>query len=140
MSQVAVQAVWGHGHPAGLAWGSTTAYHDVLDFHLETIAQCSSGTGDCVTYDGNEVALELRTETFKVGTLGIISDQFTATYEVVPHHGPILPIIDSATNRIVPRTAGQGVSAQYTGYQVTNETLALYRLNRMMRGSYNTVT
>lgn len=117
------------GHTAGVAWGATTAYHDVVDFHLETIAPCSAGGGDCVTYDGAEVPLERRTETFKIGTLGVITEEFTADYEVVPHHGPILPIID-ADNRIVPRTGASAISVQYTAYQATREILALYRLNR----------
>lgn len=117
------------GHTAGVAWGATTAYHDVVDFHLETIAPCSSGSGDCVTYDGEEVQLERRTEHFKVGTLGLITEEFDAVYEVVPHHGPILPVI-GPDNRIVPRTGDSGISVQYTAYQQTNEILALYRLNR----------
>ncbi|MEZ4366096.1 MAG: penicillin acylase family protein [Kofleriaceae bacterium] len=116
------------GHTTGLAWGATTTYHDVLDFHHEVIAPCATGGGDCVTYDGAEVRLETRTETFKVGTLGIITDEFTATYEVVPHHGPILPRIED--HRIVPRAGADGISVQYTGYQPTRELLALYRLNR----------
>jgi penicillin amidase len=116
------------GHNATLGWGATTSYHDVADFFVEDIHACAQGGGNCVTYAGAEVKLVEDVETFNVGALGTMTDSFTATYEVVPHHGPILPII--AGNRIVPRSAAQGISVQYTGFDDSYEILALYRLQR----------
>lgn len=116
------------GHTATLAWGSTTSNHDVTDFFLENIHPCPSGGGNCVTYNAAEVPLTTFTEEIKVGALGTITETFTATYEVVPHHGPILPnIVD---HRVVPRTGASAISVKYTGHQPSRETLALGRLNR----------
>ncbi|MGN6108240.1 MAG: penicillin acylase family protein, partial [Kofleriaceae bacterium] len=116
------------GRTSTLAWGSTTSYHDVLDFFLEDIHPCAAGGGDCVTYDGAEVKLESFEETIKIGAKGTILDQFTVRYEVVPHHGPILPEI--VNHRIVPRSGSTAISVKYTGYQPTRELLALARLDR----------
>ncbi len=117
------------GHNAHVAWGATTANHDVTDFYLEDIAPCQSGGGDCVRFEGSEVALSSFDETINVGALGTITDSFTATYEVVPHHGPIIPTI--ANHRLVPRAgAGQAISVRYTGYRPTRELRAIYALAR----------
>lgn len=117
------------GHTQTLAWGSTTSNHDVTDFFLEDIHPCpGGGGGECVTYQGAEVPLTSFTEEIKVGALGTITETFTAVYQVVPHHGPILPnIVD---HRVTPRPPGPAISVKYTGHQPTRETLALARLNR----------
>jgi len=115
------------GHNAHIAWGATVVSHDANDFYLETIAPCTAGGGDCVQFDGGEVPLQTFTETVKVGALGTIIDEKTVTYELVPHHGPILPIVDN--HDIVPRTGGQAISVRYTGYGPSFAFRALYRLN-----------
>ncbi len=116
------------GHNDHVAWGATTANHDVSDFYLETVVPCATGGGDCVVFDGGQVAIETWDETIKVGALGTIVDEFTATYERVPHHGPIIPEI--ADHDLVPRTAAQAISVRYTGHQATNELRAFYRMWR----------
>ncbi len=114
------------GHNQHLAWGATTVNHDVTDFYLEDVAPCTSGGGDCVSYDGGQVPIESWQETIKIGALGTITDQKTVTYERVPHHGPIVPAI--ADHDLAPRTGNQAISVRYTGYQVTHELRSFYRL------------
>lgn len=114
------------GHNARIAWGSTTVNHDVTDFYLEDIQPCSSGNGDCVTFDGAEVAIETWDETIRVGALGTITEEFTVTYERIPHHGPIIPRIEG--HRLAPRTGSQAISVRYTGHEPTMELRAIYGL------------
>ncbi len=114
------------GSNGNVAWAATVSEHDVNDVYLETIAPCTSGTGDCVTFNGAQVPLQTFTETIQIGALGTMTDSRTATYEVVPHHGPILPTI--VNHQIVPRTASTAMSVQYTGYVPTFEIRALWNL------------
>jgi len=116
------------GHNEHVAWGATTANHDVSDFYLEEIVPCTSGGGDCVLFDGGEVAIESWTETVDVGALGTIVDTLEVTYERVPHHGPIIPEI--ADHDLVPRTSNNAISVKYTGHTPTNELRAFYLLWR----------
>jgi len=109
-----------------VAWSGTVSYHDVNDVYLETIAPCAGGSGSCVTFDGAQVPIETFTEEIKIGALGTQIDSRTATYELVPHHGPIIPAI--ANGNLVPRTASQALSVKYTGYVPTFEIRALWRL------------
>lgn len=115
------------GHNAHVAWGATVVSHDANDFYLETIAPCASGGGNCVQFQGHEVRLETFTETIKIGALGTITDTKTVTYERVPHHGPILPIVKD--HAIVPRTDAKAISVRYTGYGPSGAVRALYNLN-----------
>lgn len=116
------------GTNGSVAWSGTVSEHDVNDVYLETIVPC--GQGNCVVFDGQNVPITTFTETVEVGTLGSISSQITAVYEVVPHHGPIIPIIDPVKHQIVPRTASSALSVRYTGYQPTYEIRALWNLGR----------
>jgi penicillin G amidase len=117
------------GSNGELAWSSTTAYHDVNDVYLETLAPCPQGA--CVQLAGAAVPIETFTEEIRVGALGTITDTFTATYERVPHHGPVIPEIDRATHRLVPRPASRApMSIRYTGYQPSFEIRAVMRLAR----------
>ncbi len=110
------------------AWSSTVVYHDVNDVFLETIVPCTTGGGDCVMHDGAQVRIEPWTETIRMGALGTITGQITATYEMVPHHGPIIPTVQDGM--VVPRTANRGLSVQYTGYAPTFEIRAIWELVR----------
>ncbi|MBZ0231844.1 MAG: penicillin acylase family protein [Deltaproteobacteria bacterium] len=110
------------------AWSSTVVYHDVNDVFLETIVPCTAGGGDCVQHDGGQVPIETWTETVRLGALGTITGQITATYERVPHHGPIIPTVQDGM--IVPRTADRALSVQYTGYAPTLEIRAIWELVR----------
>ncbi|ACY14316.1 penicillin acylase family protein [Haliangium ochraceum] len=114
------------GHNGNVAWAATLVVHDVNDVYLETVAACGEGEGDCVAFQGGEVAIESRTESFQIGIAGQIASTVEATYETVPHHGPIIPTFEEG--RIVPRGAGPVLSIRYTGYQVTHELRAFYRM------------
>jgi penicillin G amidase len=114
------------GSNGRLAWSSTVVFHDVNDVYQEQISLCPSGGGDCVRHEGQAVPIERRTETIKVGVLGTILREVEASYETVPHHGPIIPTI--ADGAIVPRTAATALSIRYTGYQPTYEIRALWKL------------
>lgn len=114
------------GSNGDVAWSATTSYHDVNDVYLETITPC--GAQSCVSYRGNQVPIETFTEEIQIGALGTIIETRTATYERVPHHGPILPEI--ADHAIVPRTASEALSVRYTGHQPTFEIRALWKLAR----------
>ncbi|MBA3539743.1 MAG: penicillin acylase family protein, partial [Deltaproteobacteria bacterium] len=109
-----------------VAWSATVSYHDVNDIYLETIAPC--GAGSCVTFNGAQVPIETFTEEIKIGALGTITGTKTVTYEVVPHHGPIIPRV--ANHDLVPRTGTSALSIRYTGYEPTLEIRALWNLAR----------
>ncbi len=122
------------GSNGNLAWSGTVGEHDVNDVYLEQIAPCGSG-GDCVAWTDpsgapQQVPIETFTEEIKIGKFGTITGSQQATYEVVPHHGPIIPMIDRAAHQIVPRTAAVAMSVGYTGYQPSFELRALYKLAR----------
>jgi penicillin amidase len=112
------------GSNGDVAWTSTTSYHDVNDVYVEDIIPC--GSESCVLYNGGQVKIEPFTEQIQIGALGTIIETRTATYERVPHHGPILPeIVDG---HIVPRTANQALSVKYTGHDPTYEIRAIWKM------------
>ena len=122
------------GSNGNVAWSGTVSEHDVNDVYLEQIAPCSGG-GDCVAWTDpsgalQDVPIQTFTEEIKIGRLGTITGSQQATYEVVPHHGPIIPTIDRTAHQIVPRTAASAMSVSYTGYQPTFELRAIYNLGR----------
>ncbi len=116
------------GTNGSLAWSATVSEHDVNDVYLETIVACPEGS--CVVFEGHNVPITTFTETIDIGTLGSISDHRTAVYEVVPHHGPIIPVIDKVKHELVTRTASTAMSVRYTGYQPSYEIRALWNLGR----------
>jgi len=120
------------GTNGNVAWSGTASEHDVNDVYLEQIAPCVGG-GDCVQWSdpqgvARSVPIETITEEIKIGRFGAIEKSKRATYEVVPHHGPLIPAIDRTNHEIVPRTATTAMSVSYTGYQPTFEIRALYNL------------
>jgi penicillin G amidase len=117
------------GSNGKLAWSGTVSEHDVNDVYLETLVPCLQG--QCVKRGTTAVPIETFAEEIRVGTLGAISETFMATYERVPHHGPVLPEIDRTAHRLVPRPAGRApMSISYTGYEPTFEIRALMRMAR----------
>jgi penicillin amidase len=115
------------GHNGEVAWSATVVFHDANDVYLETIQPCGSGGGDCAQRTtGPEVRLETFTETIEIGVLGTITGSRTATYEVVPGRGPIIPTV--VDGEVVPRTGGEALSVQYTGYDESYEIRATYGL------------
>ena len=113
------------GTNGSIAWSATVSEHDVNDVYLETIAPC--GSGSCVSFNGQQVPIQTWTETIQIGALGTITDARTVTYELVPHHGPIIPKI--ANHQVVARTTGQALSVRFTGYEPTFEIRALWNLS-----------
>jgi penicillin amidase len=111
-----------------VAWGGTVVNHDVTDFYLEEIVPCAAGGGDCVVFEGGEVAIETVEETIRSGALGTFTDSVTVTLEQVPHHGPIIPTV--VDHQVVPRTEGSAISMRFTGYQETHDVRAFARLWR----------
>jgi penicillin amidase len=71
------------GHNAKIAWGVTTMYADVADLYLEKV------TGDTYEYDGQQLPVETREETFEVA--GGESETITVRST---KHGPILSDLD----------------------------------------------
>lgn len=116
------------GHNGSVAWTATVVFHDVNDLYLEDIIPCAGGTGDCVVYGGEEVAVETWQEEIEIGALGTITETKTVTYERVPHHGHIIPVIEERD--LVPRTDSRALSVKYTGHQVSHEVRATYNLMR----------
>jgi penicillin amidase len=124
-----------HGSNGRVAWAAAAAEHDVNDIYLETIAPCPSSAGDCVAWtDPQGIAQHIRLQTFseeiRIGSLGAITGTTQATYEVVPHHGPILPAIDRIRHALAPRSGASALSVRYTGYEPSFELRALYQLAR----------
>ena len=77
------------GHNASIAWGVTTMYADVADLYLEKV------TGSTYEYDGEQVPLETREETFEVAG----GDPETITVRST-RHGPILSDLDDDAREV----------------------------------------
>ncbi|HEX3479370.1 MAG TPA: penicillin acylase family protein [Kofleriaceae bacterium] len=120
-----------------LAWAATAAGHDVDDVYLEQIAPCGGG-GDCVAWTDpgdpggtpRSVPIETFTADIQIGTLGAITGHTMASYELVPHHGPIVPAIDRTRHALIARTAPAALSIRSTGDGPSFELRALYQLAR----------
>ncbi|HEV8323228.1 MAG TPA: penicillin acylase family protein, partial [Myxococcota bacterium] len=121
----------GMGFNRHVAWGATYAYHDMADVYLEDVVPCSTGTGDCVLFQGGEVPLTTTNETITLGLLGSPTGEVVVPVEHVPHHGPVLPYLDAAGN-IVPRAMTpdptQALSVRWTGIGPANEIQAFFGL------------
>jgi penicillin G amidase len=118
-----------------LAWAATAAGHDVDDVYLEQIAPCPAGGGDCVAWTdpggtARSVPIETHTADIQIGTLGAITGHTMATYELVPHHGPIVPGIDRTRHALIARTGPAALSIRSTGDPPSFELRALYQLAR----------
>ncbi|MEJ7598008.1 MAG: penicillin acylase family protein [Kofleriaceae bacterium] len=114
------------GSNGKVAWAATVSEHDVNDVYLEHVVAC--GGAECVEHEAQQKPIEKRTETIVIGALGTPIRTIDETYEVVPHHGPIIPEIDPTTHRLVPRTSATPLSVKYTGYGPTFEIRALWNL------------
>jgi penicillin amidase len=118
------------GRTDDVAWGTTTGYYDYCDVYLEQVTGGADvDTPAQVTFEDAQVAVQTRTEMIGVGFRGMVTQQVPITIEVVPHHGPILPIIEN--NRPRPRAAGDtAVSVKWEGLNMANEVEFLTRLYR----------
>jgi penicillin amidase len=97
------------GHNDRIAWGVTTMYADVADLYLEKV------TGDTYEYDGRQLPLETRQETFEV------ADGDTERITVrSTRHGPILSDLDDDLSKDVADVgAGQQATATRGAYEVS---------------------
>lgn len=106
-----------------IAWGSTTAGHDVTDVYEETITEGVNGAPATVAFKGKQVPIEIVTETVKFsGGADIV-----IKLESVPHHGIILPTIENGA--VLPRTESKALSVRWTGDDVSLEFAAFLGLS-----------
>ncbi|PKN53968.1 MAG: hypothetical protein CVU56_29035 [Deltaproteobacteria bacterium HGW-Deltaproteobacteria-14] len=133
------------GHNANAAWGGTVFASDVTDVYVERLTADKRS----VFYDGGEVALEERVETFRfpqpgggatcvsegpswlalVPTSERVEDGvcvLDVTFFDVPHHGPIIPwsFQEDADGDLI------AFSIKWTGYEATGELSAIWALNK----------
>jgi penicillin amidase len=113
------------GHNARIAWGVTTMYADVADLFLEKI------TGDTYEYDGKQLPLESRQETFEV------ADGERETIMVrSTRNGPILSDLDDDIEDVgtgVQRTTRRGsyaVALRWTALDPEPTIKAVFALDR----------
>jgi penicillin amidase len=105
------------GHNRSIAWGVTTMYADVTDLYVERV------TGDTYEYDGRQVPLETRQETFEVAD----GEPETITVRST-RHGPLLSDLDDdvaavgAARQAQDQAAG---AAPGTSYEVALRWTAL---------------
>ncbi|AXT86903.1 penicillin acylase family protein [Aeromicrobium sp. A1-2] len=113
------------GHNASISWGVTTMYADVADLYLEKVS------GSTYEYDGEQVPLTTRKETFKVagGKTETITVRST-------RHGPILSDLDddiADVARQSQKTVGAGtyaVSLSWTALTPEPTIKAVFALDR----------
>ncbi|EYF07174.1 penicillin acylase family protein [Chondromyces apiculatus] len=111
------------GYNDHVAWGVTTAGHDVTDVYSETITPGAGDDPDTVLFNGNQVPIQIITETIKVSG----EDDVVLHLENVPHHGVIVPqIVDG---KVVPRTEDTALSVRWTGDEPSYEVRAFFGLN-----------
>ncbi|MCW2835245.1 MAG: penicillin acylase family protein [Nocardioides sp.] len=117
------------GHNADIAWGFTNLSPDVTDLYLEQIR------GENWIQDGEEIPLEVRTETIKV------RDGDEVTLEIrETGHGPLLSDVSEELTTVgataeAAATAASGddeyaVALQWTALQPTTTADAVLALNR----------
>ena len=116
-----------------VAWAATVSFIDVTDVYQETVVpDCDGDGGACVVFNGQNVPLVPRVETFQLGYAGTVSSTITVTlFYALPQHGPIIPrvLTDSQGNVTGLDALGtQELSIKYTGYT------ALVRSSRRIFG------
>lgn len=87
------------GHNDDIAWGATTTYLDGADVYVEEL----NDAGDAVMFNGEEVPIETRS--FPIEVAGM-AEPVTGTYDLVPHHGPVVPGTRTADRALTIRWIG----------------------------------
>ncbi len=104
-----------------IAWGATTTGYDVTDVYQETV----SADGQGVMFQGSQVDFQRIPQTLNTG-----SGTYDFDVLVVPHHGPIIPEIDS-NFEVVPPTAASGtMSVQWTGNRLGHVVEGVFEMVR----------
>ncbi len=98
-----------------IAWGATTDQVDQTDVYQESIVTCDGSTNPCAMFNGQKVPLVARQESFGVGKYGMIDHTITVTIYEVPHHGPIIPRIN--TDHTLQPLGTTELSVRYVGYE-----------------------
>lgn len=113
------------GHNAKIAWGVTTMYADVADLYLERVV------GDTYEFNGKQIPLETRKETFKVAG----GDTETITVRST-RHGPLLSDLDDDIDDVgtsLQRTTEQGtyeVALRWTALDPSPTIKAVFALGK----------
>ncbi len=112
-----------------VAWGATVSQLDVTDVYDEAIAPCAGGY--CTSFDGRQVPLVARDETFNLARGGDLANAEVKTLRFydVPHHGPILPSFDATMGTVAPPGARE-LSVRYTGHEGGPIFRAVLAINR----------
>ncbi len=97
-----------------VAWGATVSEIDVTDVYQEAVTPCGSDGGFCVAFDGGQVPVQPRVETFNLSFLGQPQGSVNATYYDVPQHGPIIPRV--LPDNTLDTLKGTELSVRYTGF------------------------
>lgn len=115
------------GHNRDVAWGVTTMYADVADLYLERI------TGDTYEYDGKQVPVETRKETFKVAG----QDKPETIIVRSTRHGPIVSDVDKTLSDVgtVGKVGGvqraNAVALRWTALEPQGTIRAVFALGTM---------
>jgi penicillin amidase len=104
------------GHNAHVAWGFTNLAPDVADVYLERIS------GDTYEYDGQQLPLDVRTETIRVA--GEAPRQLTIRST---RHGPL---VSDVVRRWRRAGGGHGVALRWTALTPGRSMDALFALDR----------
>jgi len=102
------------GHNEHIGWGMTNAMADDLDFYLEKI---SPDKPDQYLIEGEWRPMEVRKEIIRVKGGKEVSRELRFT-----HRGPVISEFKNIKDRVI--------SMRWTGYEESNELLAVYLLNR----------
>jgi penicillin G amidase len=110
------------GHNAHVGWGSTSSLYDVTDVFHETLTP----DGKAVLLDGKPVPLETIDEVIQIKG----DKPYTYHVKVVPHHGPIVPVVTPFHNVNDPDPTKSALSVRWSGFDPTNDLQALLGLMR----------
>ena len=117
------------------AWAATVSFIDITDVYQETVVpNCDNDGGACVVFNGQNVPLVPRVETFQLGYAGTVSSTITVTlFDALPQHGPIIPrvLTDSQGNVTGLDALGtQELSMKYTGYTAGQLVKAIFGVDQ----------
>ncbi|MBA4311853.1 MAG: hypothetical protein C0417_04390 [Chlorobiaceae bacterium] len=112
------------GQNDSIAWGFTNAMLDDCDFYIE---QIDSAKHPSYRFKGNSLPVKMREEVIYIGKSDSVAINVLST-----HHGPIVSNIHPSTIHIKndSTTAKKNVSLRWTGFEMSDEILGFYRLNK----------
>ncbi len=111
------------GHNDSIAWGFTNAMVDDTDFFIERTGLTET---DTYLFRNTILPIQTREEVIYIG-----SSDSTVIKVLTTHHGPIItdvhPTIEHKTGLV---DTFQTISMRWTGFDISDEILCFYRLNR----------